>query len=85
MAQAPVPVENAQQPQAAEPRRARKAPDLSVLDSGALLLTVRQTEVALARGRTWIYDRIKEGKLEQPEGDTRITAASVRRCAGMAD
>lgn len=63
----------------------RQAPDLSILQSGALLLTVKQTEAALARGRTWIYARIKEGKLEQPQGDTRITAASVRRCAGIAD
>ncbi|MBW6522533.1 hypothetical protein KZ810_03400 [Sphingomonas sp. RHCKR47] len=67
----------------AEAKPQRQAPDLDVLQSGALLLTVKQTEAALARGRTWIYARIKEGKLERPPGDTRITAASVRRCAGL--
>lgn len=60
----------------------RQAPDLSVLQSGALLLTIKQAEAALARGRTWIYARIKEGKLVQPAGDTRVTAASVRQLAG---
>ena len=77
--------EEADQVPAATPTRPHKAPDLSVLHSGALLLTVKQTEAALARGRTWVYDRIKEGKLVQPEGDTRITAESVRRLAGFAE
>lgn len=77
--------EEADEAPVARPARPNKAPDLSVLHSGALLLTIRQTEAALARGRTWIYDRIKEGKLVQPEGDTRITAESVRRLAGVAE
>jgi hypothetical protein len=75
----------AQDAPAAKPPRRRKAPDLSVLHSGALLLTIQEAGVALARGRTWIHDRINEGKLERPEGDTRITAASVRRLAGIED
>lgn len=68
-----------------ETKPQRQAPDLSTLQSGALLLTVKQTEAALARGRTWIYARIKEGKLVQPDGDTRITTSSVRQCAGLID
>lgn len=83
VAQAPATINDVEEAVVAKPERQRQAPDLSVLHSGALLLTVKQTEAALARGRTWIYDRIKEGKLEQPEGDSRITAASVRRCAGL--
>lgn len=73
------------QPQrpSAKKRRSPKVPDLAVLESGALLLSVAQVAVALARGRTWVYARIKDGTLVQPEGDTRVTAESVRRFVGM--
>jgi hypothetical protein len=70
---------------ASAPGRQRKAPDLTPLHSGALLLTVRQAGAALAKGRTSIYKMIDEGKLERPEGETRVTTDSVRRCAGMID
>lgn len=61
----------------------RQVLDLTALHSGALLLSVKQTMAALAIGRTKVYELIKEGKLDRPDGETRITAASVRRYAGL--
>ncbi|KQM62703.1 hypothetical protein ASE75_13835 [Sphingomonas sp. Leaf17] len=67
------------------PTRQRGALDLSALHSGALLLTVKQTEAALAISHTTVYKLINAGKLERPAGETRITAESVRRYAGLID
>lgn len=63
--------------------RQKPVPDLSALQSGALLLTVNQTKAALAIGRTKVYELINEGTLERPDGGTRITAESARRYAGL--
>lgn len=64
------------------PQRRPKA-DLNGLRSGALLLTVKEAEAALGMSHTTIYKLINTGKLECPEGETRITAESVRRYAGL--
>lgn len=69
-------------PAHAAPRQ-RTAPDLSVLNSGALLLTVNQVKSALEIGHTKAYEMINDGRLErvQIDGSVRITSASVRRLA----
>lgn len=76
---------NGAAPPAPEPKRTKRAADLTGLHSGALLLTVKETEAALAISHTTVYKLINAGKLERPEGETRITAASVRRYAGLGD
>lgn len=63
----------------------RKAPDLSPLHSGAFHLTVEQTKAALSIGHTTVYKLLNAGELERAPSKvgTRITAASVRRYAGV--
>lgn len=70
-----------------KPAKVRKTPDLSSLHSGALHLTVEQVKAALSIGHTSFYKLLNAGDLERApsKAGTRITTASVRRYAGLAD
>ena len=72
---------------APEPDRQRKAPDLTALQAGALHLTVAETKAALSIGHTTFYKLLNAGDLERApsKAGTRVTTASVRRYAGLAD
>ena len=61
--------------------KSQQTPDLSALNAGALLLTVKQVQAALGISRTTVYKLVGEAKLERPQGETRITSVSVRRYA----
>lgn len=85
-APAPTPPQE-QNPPPPPPTPLRKAVDLSALHAGALSLTVRETEAALSIGRTTLYKLLNAGDLERgpSKAGTRITAASVRRYAGLTE
>ncbi|MFD1789684.1 hypothetical protein ACFSC3_19190 [Sphingomonas floccifaciens] len=62
-----------------------RRPDLSVLNTDALLMTIADAGRTLGFGRTKINGLMKSGRLERKEidGGVRITVASVRALAGF--
>lgn len=67
--------------------RKRRSADMSAIPAGALLISVGDMMAALGIGRTKAYELINSGKVERREvdGAPRITVASVKALAGVAD
>lgn len=67
--------------------RRRRTYNLSALHSGALLLTANKTKAALGIGHSKVYGLTNSGVLERGSlaAGTKITSASVRRLAGIAE
>lgn len=65
----------------------KRQPDPALLSPGKLLFTIGEAGAALGYGRTKVNDLLKAGKLRRAENadGVRITGASVRALAGIAD
>lgn len=72
---------------AAPPPSLKRQPDPALLSPGKLLFTIGEAGAALGYGRTKVNELMKAGKLQRAEGadGVRITGASVRALAGIAD